>query len=151
MLRRIGLVVWVLTIASPAPGEGDKESVSELLTRGGEIRAEQIHPSIWLASGTSNVYLVATPDGAVVIDTGNAPQAVSSHLALQGAVGDLAVKKLVLTHAHEDHVGGVARWQGDDVEVIAHRYFPLRQHYYAMLEESAERKGFTTRIAAAPW
>ena len=114
-----------------APGfAAEPERISELLTRGtGEIKALEIRPGLWLASGNSNAYLVETEAGAVLIDTGLGPEAERTHAALRAAT-DAPVRKLILTHAHADHIGGVSYWQGDGVETIAAKAFALRNRYY---------------------
>lgn len=116
------------------------EKVSELLTRGAEIEAVRVHPSIWLASGNSNAYLVETKDGVVLIDTGIVSQAGKTHEALSERAGNRPLRTLVFTHAHEDHVSGAAPWLAESPVIIAHRDFPLRQQYFAMLAEYKARR-----------
>ena len=137
-------VASVLIVAAclGTPGfAAEKERISELLSRGsGEIEAVAIRPGLWLASGNSNAYLVETEAGAVVIDTGLGPEAERTYQALR-AVSDAPVRKLVITHAHADHVGGVGFWQGDGVETLAARAFALRNRYYHELRPFQAARG----------
>ena len=124
------LVSLTLLIFASAPGwAAEPEQISELLSRGKKLELVQVHPSIWVVSGNSNAYLVETPDGAVVIDTGLGPEAKQTHALLRSAT-DAPIRKLILTHAHADHVGGAHLWQGKGVETIAAAAFPLRNRYF---------------------
>ena len=60
----------------------------------------------------SQVYLVETPDGHVVIDAG-AGASVSAMLeaARRDGVDPGRVRLVLLTHAHADHAGGAAAWR----------------------------------------
>ncbi len=101
-------------------GEADGERVSELLTRGGKlVRAEEVAPHVWLASGNSNAYLVTTSAGNVLIDTGASFDAERTVAALSAVPGELAA--IILTHAHVDHVGSFPKFARAGVPVIAHR------------------------------
>ena len=75
MIKAIPIALSILGALTGVRAVSETERVSELLTRGAEIEAVQVHPSIWLASGNSNAYLVETKDGVVVIDTGIVSQA----------------------------------------------------------------------------
>ena len=112
--------VFGVVAGAEEPARSDGERVSELLTRGDSLeKAVQVHPRIWLASGNSNAYLVTTPDGNVLIDTGATFDAERTQRALAAVPGEIAA--IVLTHAHVDHVGGLPRFARPGVPVIAHR------------------------------
>ena len=128
MTRLLTFLCTVFLALSPA-WASDREQISELLSRGKKLELIKVHPSIWVVSGNSNAYLVETSDGAVVIDTGLGPEAQQTFELLRSA-SDKPVRKLVITHAHADHIGGAHLWQTEGVETIAARAFPLRNRYY---------------------
>lgn len=76
-------------------------------------RLEEIGDRVWVwlqpegESGVSNAGVVADADGLTVIDTLMVP---SQWEHFRDAVADLAqpVRRVVLTHAHVDHVGGTS-------------------------------------------
>ena len=60
----------------------------------------------------SQVYLVTTPDGHVVVDTGTgrSVEAILSEIRRDGLDAG-AIGWILLTHAHADHAGGGAAWR----------------------------------------
>jgi glyoxylase-like metal-dependent hydrolase (beta-lactamase superfamily II) len=141
MLR---LVLALVSLAWLAPGaraeDVAQERVSELLTRGSELRAVPVAPDVWLVSGNSNAYLVTTPEGGVLIDTGLGPQAARTRELLRAVAPDLKLRAIVLTHAHADHTGGLSLWNRDGVAVITHRTFPERNRDQVRLAPFRDRR-----------
>ena len=137
----LALVLALAAVMSrpAAAGTGDGERVSELLSRGESLEAVSVHPRIHLVSGNSNAYLVNTPDGAVLVDTGLNVQAARTREALLAHASG-PVRKLVLTHAHSDHLGGAPHWDAAGVEIIAARDFPLRNTTYRRLRRFQARR-----------
>jgi glyoxylase-like metal-dependent hydrolase (beta-lactamase superfamily II) len=90
--------------------------------------AIEVAEGIFMAPGFGNTFLVVTPAGNVVIDTSLSLFA-SGHVAALRAVDDGPVRYIILTHAHEDHIGGVALWREDGTEVIAQREQSEFLHY----------------------
>ncbi|MPV35725.1 MBL fold metallo-hydrolase [Georgenia subflava] len=85
--------------------------------------AEQLNPDLFLLTlGGWPAYLWRDPDGVTLVDAGP----VGSGADLLRALDEIGVersdvRRLVLTHFHDDHAGGaaeVAGWGG--VEIIAH-------------------------------
>ncbi len=68
-----------------------------------------------------NIGLVVGTTGALLVDTGSsAEQGRALRAAAQAVAGDVPLTHVVVTHAHHDHVGGVAAFA--DLEVIAHEH-----------------------------
>jgi glyoxylase-like metal-dependent hydrolase (beta-lactamase superfamily II) len=67
---------------------------------------------------------IKTTAGVVAIDAGTSPDRVLAAMTDLGLQHQTPVTHLVLTHAHFDHIGGVAAVLGPDTEVIASAAFP---------------------------
>ena len=80
--------------------------------------ATRVSDGIWLSEGLSNSYLVVTPGGRVVINTGMGFEA-PVHKRNFDAVDRGPVRYILLTQAHVDHVGGVELFREPGTEVIA--------------------------------
>jgi alkyl sulfatase BDS1-like metallo-beta-lactamase superfamily hydrolase len=80
--------------------------------------AVEVAPDVWRSDGLSNAYLVATPAGRVVINTGMGFEG-PAHRRRFDEVSDAPIAKLIFTQGHVDHVGGADRFIEDDTEVIA--------------------------------
>jgi alkyl sulfatase BDS1-like metallo-beta-lactamase superfamily hydrolase len=81
-----------------------------------------------MAPGFGNTYLVVTPAGNVVIDTSLSLFAEGHRRRLQ-EIDAGPVRWIILTHAHEDHVGGVELWREDGTRVLAQREHTEFRHY----------------------
>ncbi len=64
--------------------------------------------------------LVVGTTGALVVDTGSSPaQGAAIRAAAQTVAGDVPLTHAVVTHAHHDHLYGLAAF--DDLDTVAHR------------------------------
>ena len=101
-------------------------------------RCERINESICLSEGNSNVYLVQTEEGNILINSGmgfEAPVHQSNFESLLGCQ-DLDIRFLVYTQGHVDHVGGTAyfRSRNPGMQVIATALNEEHQDYDARLQ-----------------
>ena len=84
-----------------------------------KVRHKQVHDFVYLSEGNSNAYLVVTPAGRVVINTGMGFEA-PVHKRNYDAVDRSPVRYVLLTQGHVDHVGGVDLFKEPGTLVVAH-------------------------------
>ena len=102
-----------------------------------EDEAQWIAADVLMSPGNSNSYLVAGSGGDVLINTGWSGEATRHRERYQHALGrGLALRKIIFTQTHSDHIGGRREFEGPDVETIAHRSAPI------VIEERARLRGF---------
>jgi alkyl sulfatase BDS1-like metallo-beta-lactamase superfamily hydrolase len=105
------------------------------------IRRQAITDTIHCSEGTSNAYLVVTPAGRVVVNTGLGFEA-PIHKAYFDDVDRGPVRYVVLTQGHVDHVGGVEHFREAGTEVVAHANNPAQQAYDARLQPFRTRRAY---------
>ncbi|MGZ8762051.1 MAG: alkyl sulfatase dimerization domain-containing protein [Acidimicrobiia bacterium] len=88
--------------------------------------AEEVAEGVYLSQGLSNSYLVVTPEGRVVVNTGMGFEA-GHHRRLYEAVDHGPVRAVLLTQGHVDHVGGVDHFRDADTIVVAQANNPACQ------------------------
>jgi alkyl sulfatase BDS1-like metallo-beta-lactamase superfamily hydrolase len=122
---------------------------------GFEIRAAcqpaaiRIHDFIYLSEGLSNSFLVVTPAGRVVVNTGMGFEA-PVHKRNYDAIDTSPVRYILLTQGHVDHVGGVDLFREPGTKVVAQAGNPAHQAYDARLARfRASRSAFAFADAIA--
>jgi alkyl sulfatase BDS1-like metallo-beta-lactamase superfamily hydrolase len=136
---------WValLTFALAGPvraAEPAGPRVADLMARQPQ-KAVEVARGVWMVSGHTNVYRVVTRDGSLVVDTGLAQQAAEQKRLLDAAAPG-STRMLVLTHAHEDHLGGAVLYAAEPgIEILAQRQFVDRQRSFAALRPFRDRRG----------
>ena len=83
-----------------------------------QTEATPVADGIWLSEGLSNAYLVVTPAGRVVVNTGMGFEG-PVHKRLFDAVDGGPVRYILLTQSHVDHVGGVELFRQPGTEIVA--------------------------------
>jgi glyoxylase-like metal-dependent hydrolase (beta-lactamase superfamily II) len=86
----------------------------------------RINDFIWQSSGLSNAYLLVTPAGRIVVNTGMGFEALT-HKRLFDTVCPGPTPYIILTQGHVDHVGGVAHFREPGTKLVAQRNLPLCQ------------------------
>ena len=105
-------------------------------------RAETVNDFIYLSQGLSNSYLITTPEGRVVVNTGMGFEA-PVHKRNYDAVDTSSVRYILLTQSHVDHVGGVDLFREEATEVVAQAdNFALQMENARLQPIRAGRSGF---------
>jgi len=97
----------------------------------------RINDFISMARGIGNVFMIETPEGNVVYDTGVAWQSAEQRDLLREK-SDRAATHIVISHAHGDHNGGIPAWQEDidgGAEIVAHERYAYTNRIYADTDE----------------
>jgi len=111
--------------------------------------ARRINDFIYLSEGLSNAFLVVTPEGRVVINTGMGFEA-PVHKRNFDAVDTGPIRYILLTQGHVDHVGGVDLLREDGTQVVAQANNEAQQSDDALIQPfRASRSAFAFRDAIA--
>ncbi|NYE35851.1 alkyl sulfatase BDS1-like metallo-beta-lactamase superfamily hydrolase [Nocardioides cavernae] len=90
-----------------------------------EKPAEQVADGILLSRGISSAYVVTTPDGDVVVNTGTRLEGDRHRERFEQLLGrPLSVRAIVFTQDHPDHVGGWQAFDDPGVQLLAEASFP---------------------------
>ena len=118
-----------MTEATKSPGP----ALADLVSAGAsEQDAVEINDHIYMSRGTSNAYLVTTPGGDVVINTG-LPHEGPVNRERFAKVSNGPVKAIVYTQSHTDHIGGWSVFNGPGVETIVQSNFDDVRGYWTRL------------------
>jgi len=98
------------------------------------IEAREISTGIWQATGVGNAHVITTSEKDILFDTGLATQVPKQMDALSGAVSDLELSHIIVSHSHADHQGGVKFWHEDGIDIVAHAEFEEEQRYLTELQ-----------------
>ena len=99
------------------------------------VEVREIAEGVYQARGVANVHLIPTTEGHVVFDTGLATQAAKQRRLLVEAAPSGPITHVILSHSHQDHMGGTEFWVEDGTEIVAHREYAEEQRYLKELED----------------
>ena len=99
------------------------------------IEVRQLGDIVFQARGVANTQVIATSEGHVVFDTGLATQSAKQRRLLVEALPPGRITHVILSHSHQDHVGGTRFWVDDETQIVAHRAFSEEQRYLVELQD----------------
>lgn len=120
MTRRVLLTAFALTVAFRGPAVSGETA----LRRAGAFEVETLAPGVLVFRNVSagfpgrNSLVVERADGLLVVDAQPSPAAGKALIAAIATISKLPVRYLVLTHPHDDAIGGASAF-GKDVLVVA--------------------------------
>ena len=123
--------------------EGQREGQPNILVGAKEEMLKECIPTGTYPSAT-NAFLIRTPEGWVLVDTGFGRNVMTDMAALGVAPAD--IKTILLTHMHGDHIGGMLR---EDARAFpnAKVFMAAEEHAYWMA--SGNSGAFQRKVIAA--
>jgi alkyl sulfatase BDS1-like metallo-beta-lactamase superfamily hydrolase len=137
MRLRNAALAAALTSSLLSPTPRAQEVASEVTERVDDlrrldVRAIPVNDFITKIDAMGAIALINTSDGSVVIDTGFYDESSAKQKALVDEIAAKPIRKLILTHAHPDHAGGIKHWKRElerGTELVAHqRYRYMSRH-----------------------
>lgn len=119
--RMVNVTHWDPLTQPQPPLRLSRPGSTELAMASLDDPVVRIHELVYMSPGITNTYLVTTPAGDVVINTGLVVEG-AIHRERFSAVRQAPIACVILTQAHVDVVGGLASFvqPGAATEVIAH-------------------------------
>jgi len=116
---------------APVSDARAQEVASEVAERVDDLRklaieATPINDFIYKIEGNGAVFLINTSEGSVLVDTGFEGEQALAQKKLVDELATGPVRKIVVTHAHVDHAGGLPDWQEEidgGAEFVAHERY----------------------------
>jgi glyoxylase-like metal-dependent hydrolase (beta-lactamase superfamily II) len=105
----------------------------------GHQDAVDVGQGIFMSRGVSNAYLVTTPGGNVVINTGTPAHGPETHRRF-AEVSPETVRTIVFTQSHPDHIGGWRWFHGPETTIVAQASFSHVRRYWRGLEPFYHRR-----------
>jgi len=111
-------------------GDAPKPALADMVRAGDQQKeAEPITEFVFMAKDISNAYLVTTPAGDVMVNTGFMDN-VERTKGLLAPKRTGALRYIILTQAHPDHYGGVPAFREAETRIIAERRFVDTWRYF---------------------
>jgi alkyl sulfatase BDS1-like metallo-beta-lactamase superfamily hydrolase len=106
-----------------------------------------VNEFIHVSEGATNSYLIVTPAGRIVVNSGLGFEA-PVHKAYFDSVDRSPLRYIILTQGHVDHVGGVDCLREPGTEIVAHAYNPAQQADDLRVQPFRSRRAYFAWAAA---
>lgn len=116
-------------MAEPKRDAGQPLNAQIINDGAGRQDAVDLGSGIFMSRDVSNLYLVLTEEGNVLINTGIIYSAAENRRRFD-AVSTAPLRKIVFTQSHEDHIGGWSTFNAPGVETIAQANHPFVRTQY---------------------
>ena len=126
------------TMSTPQSDKQPQASANVLAGQGQQDAVDLGH-GIFMSRDVTNLYLVATDDGSVLISTGIVYSAKENKRRID-ALDKGPLRRIIFTQSHEDHIGGWNAFNGPGVETIAQKDFGFTRRYFTDLKPAMSRR-----------
>ena len=126
------------------PGIHRERPGADAIAPATDAPAIDVGDGVWLSPGLSNSYLITTSDGRVVVNSGMGFEG-PLHRAKYDVVDGSAIRAVILTQGHYDHVGGLPVMVDEGTDLIAQANHGVWRHDNQRLE------AFRSRNSAFAW
>ncbi len=118
-----------------------QQPLNALIINAGQGRQDAVAlgDDIFMSRCVSNLYLISTSEGDVLINTGISFNAEENHRRMS-AVSGKPIKKIIFTQSHEDHIGGWHAFNAPGVETIAQANYSHVRGYWGGLRPVMARR-----------
>ena len=110
-----------------------------VLAGAGQQDAVDLGHGIYMSRDVTNLYLVTTDDGSVLISTGIVYSAKENKRRID-ALNKGPLRRIIFTQSHEDHIGGWNAFNAPGVETIAQKNFGFTRGYFTDLKPAMARR-----------
>lgn len=117
-----------------------KQWSGEFHTRSVQQVTEGVHVAIGYGLATS--VMLSGPDGRIIVDTLETPEAAAEARAAFDAIDDRPIRAIIYTHAHPDHTGGTAAFTVPGLPIHAHAL------HHQLVAEQRSPAGAVYRVRA---
>jgi len=125
----ITATIWTLCSGSPL---GAEEVERDVPVRVGDLQdmgveAVAVNDFVYRIEGEGAFFLINTSEGSVLVDTGTPYAQNEEQMAKVRELATGPIRKVIVTHAHADHSGGLPRFKpqidAGEVEFVAHHRY----------------------------
>ena len=117
-MRRFALILVLFSCLAlaAAPAVRAQRNFSEVV-----ITPEKLADGLWMLTGAGgNLLVCAGPDGVLLVDSQYAPLAARIRAVVDSLGGGRALRFVVNTHYHGDHVSGDSAMAAAGATIVAH-------------------------------